>query len=193
MGQSLQPSIISTNHALSPPGSSSSRDLHQAKKRGRPSKADVIRRQEESIAAFEILPAVEPQPPVENGSRATEVAAQIQTPSSTPLKRNWTLTGEAEDDRRIRPFSQPVEKALSSNIFEILEPNDTRTTSLPEKALLPLQHLSPNNPGSPLRNLTLASEIEASSSPKNQPSLDSDRAKKLRVRARPSHNYQHAK
>jgi hypothetical protein len=184
MGQSQQPSIISTNHAFSPLGSSSSRDLHQAKKRGRPSKADVIRRQEESIATGEILPAVEPQPPVENGSRATEVAAQIQTPSSTSLKRNRTLTGDAEDDRRIRPwpFSQPVEKVPSSNIFELLEPNDTRTTSHPEKALLPLQHLSPINPGSPLRNLTLASGIEASASPKNQPSLDSDRAKKLRVR-----------
>jgi hypothetical protein len=181
-GQNQQPSIISINPALSPLGSSSSRDLHQAKKRGRPSKADVIRRQAESIAKGEILPAVEPQPPVENGSRATEVAAQIQTPSSTSLKRNWTLTGEAEDDRRIRPFSQPVEKAPSSNISEFLEPNDTRTTSHPEKALLPLQHLSPINPGSPLRNLILASEIEASSSPKNQPSLDSDRAKTLRVR-----------
>ena len=172
-------SMSSAPSSLEP---ASSRILFPAKKRGRPSKADVERRQTESMARKEISPAVEPQPPLENGSRAIELVARMETPLSTPLKRNRTLTGSAGDERRIRPFPQTVEKALISNISETLEPKGTRITSHPEKALLPIQQLSPINPGSSLRSSTLASEIEASSPPKNLPSLDFDRAKKLRVR-----------
>jgi hypothetical protein len=164
-------------------GSPPSSDLPSAKKRGRPSKVEVERRQAEAIAKGEIVPPLaEPQFYAENSSRPTNVISQIQTPPTTSLKRNRTLTGEAEDDGRARPFSPPVEKEQNSSILESLEPNGMRNMSHPEKMSMPIQHLSPANPGSPLRRSTLASDIEATSPSKSRPTTNSHRIQTLRVR-----------
>ena len=178
--QSQPPPIIPPPPPLGSPSISS--DLPPARKRGRPSKADVERRQVELIAKGEILPAVDYQPPVENISRPTDAASQIRIPPGASVKRTRTLTGEAEDDRRIRPFPQLVEKGQSSSTTEFPEPNSIRNMSRPENATLPIQHLSPANPESPLRNSNLPSEIEDTSPPKTQAGPDSQVVKKLRVR-----------
>jgi hypothetical protein len=178
-GQS-QPIILTPSV---PVGSLSNSDLPSAKKRGRPSKVEMERRQAEAIAKGEIFPpAVEPQPYAENSSQPTDVISQIQTPPTTSLKRNRTLTGEAEDDGRARPFPQPVEKGQTSSTFGSPEPDSIRNMSHPERMSMPIQHLSPANPGSPLRNSTLASDIEATSPSKNRPTPDSYRVQILRVR-----------
>jgi len=146
------------------------------RKRGRPSKADVERKQAEAIAKGEIiLPAVAPQSYAENSNRPTDVVSQNQTqPSDSSLKRSRTLTGEGEDDRPARTFSQPVEKAEKSNTTKLKEASSMRNMLLPENVSLPTQHLSPVNTGSPLRNSTLASDLEAPA--------PSNRVKTLRVR-----------
>lgn len=180
-GQNQPFQIILPPPPLGSPSISS--DLPPAKKRGRPSKADVERRQVELVAKGDILPAVDYQPPAENISRPTDAASQIQIPPGASVKRTRTLTGGAEDDRRIRPFSQLVEKGKSSSTTEFPEPNSTRNISHPENATLPIQHLSPANPGSPLRNSNLPLEIEATSPPKTQAGPDSQIVKKLRARA----------
>jgi hypothetical protein len=179
-GQNQPFQIILPPPPLGSPSISS--DLPPAKKRGRPSKADVERRQVELVAKGDILPAVDYQPPAENISRPTHAASQIQIPPGASVKRTRTLTGGAEDDRRTRPFSQLVEKGKSSSTTEFPEPNSTRNMSHPENATLPIQHLSPANPGSPLRNSNLPLEIEATSPPKTQAGPDSQIVKKLRVR-----------
>lgn len=178
--------LITPHATILPPSPttiSSRTDLIPGKKRGRPSKADVERKQAETISRGEIVaPKIAPgiQLAPEDGLLHPYISQTFNS-----LKRSRTLTGEEEDSGRV-PL-QPIPQLQLGDIRhdsgnkhdETQEPRNRLITTQLEKLPLPVQPLSPANPGSPLRFSTLASDVETASSSRR--TSDGPRIERMRV------------